>query len=115
IDGVKHLLENASSDQAELLERIKDFVDKNYNEDISLNNISKKFYIDKYQLSKLFKDYFSINYWTYVTKVRMEKAAGLLLNTDLKNYQIAEKVGYFDESHFSHAFKKYYGISPRKY
>src|SRR5690625_660782 len=115
IDKINILQKTNVNDQVALLERIKKYVESNYSEDISLNNISKTFHIDKYQLSKLFKEYFSINYWAYVTKVRMDKASELLLNTDLKNYQIAEKLGYTDESHFSRAFNKFYGTSPRKY
>jgi len=115
IDEIISMQKADANDQIKLLERVKNYIDSNYFEDVSLQKISKMFYIDKYQLSKLYKEHFSLNYWSYVTKVRMEKSSELLLNTDLKVHQVAIKVGYLDDSHFSQVFKKYYGISPGKY
>jgi two-component system response regulator YesN len=66
-------------------------------------------------LSREFKQQYDENYWQYVTRVRMEQAAALLKETNWKNSQIAERTGYTDESHFSRAFKKHYGISPKDY
>ena len=47
--------------------------------------------------------------------IRMEKAKELLSQTELKNYEIAEKVGFVDPHYFSIAFKKAAGMSPTEY
>jgi two-component system, response regulator YesN len=104
-----------ASTTADIVAKIKQHVETHYSEDVSLQVISEKFFIDKYQLSRLFKKRFGVNYWPYVTKIRMEKAAELLRNTDQKMNQIAVKIGYSDESHFSSAFKKHFGVSPKEY
>ncbi|MCR8634308.1 response regulator transcription factor [Paenibacillus radicis (ex Xue et al. 2023)] len=95
--------------------QIKQYVESNCSEDLSLDSMAAKFIMNKYQLCRLFKREFDVSYWSYVTMVRMQKAAELLLYTSYKVVHIGQKVGYPDESHFSNAFKKYYGIRPKDY
>lgn len=45
----------------------------------------------------------------------MEKALELLLNTDMKTYEIGEQVGYNNVRRFVDAFKQNYGMSPMDY
>lgn len=99
----------------EIIREVKRHIDEKYNEDLSLDSISERFFISKYQLSRIFKKEIGINYWDYITQVRMEKACLLIQNTDMKMYEIAEKTGYDDISHFSTAFKKYFGKSPKEF
>ncbi|MBD2868747.1 helix-turn-helix domain-containing protein [Paenibacillus arenilitoris] len=95
--------------------RIQRFVDRHYDQDLSLRRIAALFAIDKFQLSRLFKQELAINYWAYVMQVRVGKAAEMLVRTDMKNSAIAEATGFVDESHFSRTFKKLLDQSPRQY
>ncbi|WP_165971890.1 helix-turn-helix domain-containing protein [Paenibacillus piri] len=97
------------------IHRIKQYVDTSFSGDLSLDTMAAKFILNKYQLCRLFKREFGVSYWSYVTRVRMEKASELLLYTPHKVAHIALTVGYPDESHFSNVFKKYYGLSPTDY
>lgn len=99
----------------ETIWRIKLYIDNHYDEDLTLQAVADRFNIDRYQLSRAFKKEFGVNYWSQVTKVRMEKAAELLVRTDWKNSRIAEQTGFLDESHFSRTFKKFYGVTPTAY
>lgn len=45
----------------------------------------------------------------------MEKAAILLISTDLKNYQIADQIGFDSVYYFNTKFKKYYDLTPKEY
>ncbi|MCW3805482.1 hybrid sensor histidine kinase/response regulator transcription factor [Plebeiibacterium marinum] len=51
----------------------------------------------------------------YITKVRMEKASDLLLNSNLNITEIAFELGFSEQSNFSRSFSKYFGCSPSKY
>jgi YesN/AraC family two-component response regulator len=109
------LLNANPSSNYERLNDIKKYAEDNFNKEISLQIVAAEFHMDKYQLSRLFKKYFEVNFWTYVTTLRMKYAEELLMMTDLKVNQISERVGYLEESHFSHAFKKHFGKSPMNY
>lgn len=99
----------------EAVRRVKPYVEDCYREDLSLQSVADRFDIDKYQLSRAFKQEFGVNYWAYVVQVRMNKAAELLTGTNWRNNHIAEQIGFVDESHFSRAFKKHFGVTPKEY
>lgn len=48
-------------------------------------------------------------------RIRMQKARELIEHTDLKNYEIADKVGFTDPHYFSISFKKATGKTPKEY
>ncbi|GAE08317.1 two-component response regulator yesN [Paenibacillus sp. JCM 10914] len=56
-----------------------------------------------------------MTYGQYVMQIRMEMAKELLRSSDLKAFEIAERVGYADPNYFSFCFKKQAGISPKEY
>lgn len=47
--------------------------------------------------------------------MRMEAAKELMIQTNLKSYEIAEKVGFTDSHYFGIAFKKYSGMTPTEF
>lgn len=116
IFSILHKIKSKSpKSDAEIVREIKKYIDDRYYEDLSLDGVSEEFFISKYQLSRIFKKEIGINNWDYITAARMEKACLLITNSDLKVYEIAQKVGYDDISHFSTAFKKYVGKSPKEF
>jgi two-component system response regulator YesN len=103
-----------ASEKANLYE-IRDYIHKNYNEEIKLNFFSGKYYVSKEYLSKQFKAEFGYGIYEYVLKVRMKKAAEMLMNSDIKILQISDNLGYKDKNYFSKAFKNYFGVYPSEY
>ncbi|NQZ82206.1 MAG: helix-turn-helix transcriptional regulator [Colwellia sp.] len=65
------------------------------------------------QFKNLFKKEMGKTPFQYLLSIRMEKARGLLANTDTPVNIVANDVGYFDVSAFSHRFSVYFGHSPR--
>lgn len=51
----------------------------------------------------------------YVTELRLDRAKQLINTTDLRMYEISERIGYNNVEHFTRMFKKKYGISPSDY
>lgn len=62
--------------------------------------------------STVFRSETGVTFTDYLIKIRMEKAKGLLENTNMKMYEISSRVGYENAAYFSAAFKRYYGKSP---
>jgi two-component system response regulator YesN len=111
---IDDLCNNAKEQKVEIIETVKDYIDQNYKDDISLEDVAEYISFSKYYLSKLFKEVEGINYKDYLIKVRMEEAKKRLKNGD-KIKVVACEVGYSDRNYFSRAFKKYTGISPGKF
>lgn len=91
------------------------FIMQNYAGDVSLENVASQVYVSSYYLSHLFRDEMDMSFSDYVNKVRMEESKRLLKNSSLKIHEIATLVGFKDANYFSKAFKKYYGVSPKRF
>lgn len=65
--------------------------------------------------STIFKKEVGESYISYLTGIRMERAAALLKETDAKTYLIAAQVGYDEPNYFGYVFKKRFGVSPNKF
>jgi len=68
--------------------------------------------IDRYYLHRIFKNFTNKSPQEYLLCLRMEKAASLLQNTELRISDVSRSVGYSDPLLFSKTFKKSKGLSP---
>ena len=92
--------------------KIKEYLNVNYLEEVSLEKTAEIFSISKEYLSKIFKDEYKISFSKYIIKLRMEKAMQLVLNLSILLKDIPEASGFFDHAHFYKTFKKYYEKTP---
>jgi AraC-like DNA-binding protein len=97
------------------VQRIKKFIETNYQRRISLGMISQKLELHPNYLSTLFRQKTGITYGHYLRRVRIEKAKALIKMTNFKLYSVADQVGYKDNAHFYRAFKEETGVSPITY
>ncbi len=113
---VDDLLGNAAQirNSKEMIEHVKRYVQDNYST-ASLDEISKRFFINKSYFCTLFKSVTGSHFSDYLTEIRMEKAKLMLGNGHLKTYEINKKVGYKDQRYFSQVFRKYTGVQPGTY
>ena len=93
---------------------IKD-IKNNYASKITLNDIADKCEVSVWHLSKLINQYCGKTYKELLNEVRISKAKKLLKETNLKMYEISEKVGISDITYFSKLFKKYVNMLPSEY
>ena len=77
--------------------------------------LARKVNISTSKLTKGFSSMFGMSVHAYVIDQRLEKAAGLLLESNLNVSQVAALVGYSKPSNFAAAFKKKYGVIPKNY
>lgn len=86
-----------------------------YMYDISVAGLAKRFNVDRCYFSSLFSENVGISPSQYLINLRLEKAADLLAGHKESVSVVALSVGYSDIYNFSKAFKKKYGVSPKKY
>lgn len=91
------------------------YIDKNYHRNINLSDVAAQVYMTPNYLSQLMKKELQMGFVEYLTNFRINVSKSLLLDLQLKSYEIAEKTGFADYSHFSRVFKKITGMSPREY
>lgn len=97
------------------IQEIELFIRKNYEKDITLQDIADRFYLSREYISRKFKQEYHETITNYLTKIRIEKAKELLENPHLKIYEVSFKVGYQNEKYFSKVFKKMVGLTPNEY
>ena len=98
----------------EKLTMIMDYIDKNLEENLSLEVLGKKFFLDKYYFSRLFKKYTGSNIHDYILYKRISKAKRLLAEGYDATYT-SIKCGFNDYSNFYRMFKKTVGVAPSRY
>ncbi|PAE17902.1 hypothetical protein CHH91_02185 [Virgibacillus sp. 7505] len=91
------------------------YVQSYYMEDVSLERLSKLFFLSKEHISRKFKQETGMTLSRYVTDCRMKQAKQWLETTDKTMYDIARLLGYQDEVYFSKLFKKETGLTPTAY
>ena len=98
-----------------LIERIRMYIDMNYDKDLSLKSIARHFGISASYLSRLFVKENNITFKRYVNTLKIEKAKEYLTGTTFRIGEICEKLGYNNVEHFSRLFREEVGFSPSEY
>ncbi|MDE6887991.1 MAG: AraC family transcriptional regulator [Eubacterium sp.] len=89
------------------------FIDQNFQNDISVEEIADNCGLNRSYFSKIFKEAVGRTPQAFLLHYRMTKAAELLKLTQLSISDISKAVGYDNPLHFSRAYKNVYGVSPR--
>lgn len=99
-----------------LIDKAKEYAQAHYHEsDISIHKVCGHLHISAGYFSGIFKKETKMTFVSYLMHIRMEAAKELLRTTDLKTFEIAEKVGYAEPNYFSFSFRKHVGVSPKEY
>ncbi|HZG76948.1 MAG TPA: response regulator [Paenibacillus sp.] len=91
------------------------FMEKNYGDKISLEDMANYIRMNKSYFSRLFKQETGMMFNKYLTQIRLTKARELILSTNKKLSDISDEVGYGDVFYFTKAFKHYYSMTPGEY
>ncbi|MCI1859112.1 MAG: AraC family transcriptional regulator [Sporolactobacillus sp.] len=112
-ETVKRLIhtKNERSD----LQPVRDWIRIHSYDDLSLEQIARRFNYNKSYLSRIYKKNFGISISEQMVKFRLKRAKDLLSETDLNIVTIASQIGYDDSKYFMRIFKKREGITPSQY
>ena len=99
-----------------LVRRAKQYMLEHYSEyELTLDSMAGMLQASPVYLSRLFKQELGTSFGTYLTQIRIRKAAQLLHATDLSINEVAERTGYETQHYFSTSFKKQTGVSPLQF
>lgn len=92
----------------------KQYILKNYDKSLTLQELAQAVYMNPTYLSMLFKEQVGTTYIKFLTSVRLEHARELL-ERGMKVSAVSAQVGFHDTRHFSEVFKKTFGVTPDQY
>lgn len=97
------------------LQQVKDFIEDNLAESLTIADIAAVVHMSQFHFARVFKAAIGESPHRYVTQRRMERAKVLLDVTKFPVAEIAYRVGFYNPSHFTSQFRKYMGMTPKKY
>lgn len=104
------------SSYKQLINQAKEYIRAHYEEsDISIGRVCQHLHISTGYFSSIFKKEMKMTFVSYLLQIRLEAAKEMLRSTELKAFEIAEKIGFADPNYFSFCFRKKYGQSPKEY
>ncbi len=92
-----------------------DYIDKNFSDNITSQDIAKILHLNNSYFCRLFKKNFGLPFQNYLSFYRIEKSKSLLRKTDLSVLEVALKVGFNSQSYYSKLFKNHYLLTPSEY
>ena len=95
--------------------KIKEYIDTHTDKKITLELLSKQFFISKTQIHRLFTAEYDIPPMKYMLKRKIEVSKELLTDTDMKISEIAESLSFTDSKHYTKTFRAFTGMLPRDY
>lgn len=110
----EYIEESKEQIENEKFEEIKEYLNKNYQANISLDELSKKFDLNPFYIIRLFKTNLNITPHSYLLNIKINKAKEFLKD----GYSIVDtalECGFSDQSHFHRNFLKIVATTPKEY
>lgn len=114
-DAERTKMHSAPSSQPRWLCLVRDLIQARFAEKISLVDIATSVGVHPTHLAQTFRRHFKCSVGEYVRLLRLEHAAQELLRSDTPVAEVALSAGFYDQSHFSRAFKLYTGRTPAEF
>ena len=105
----------ASDSNNLLVDKAARYIQENYADNLSVEELCRRFNVSRSHFSRLFKARAGVSPQQFIIRTRVESAKQLLGNTNLSVTDIAFSCGFQDTTHFAHVFKTYTSLSPSGY
>ena len=98
---------------AHKLNRVEAFIGKHFKEPIKVEQVAAEIDMSPFHFSRMFKRATGCSPYLYITIKRVECASELLRNTEIGLAEVASRVGFQTQSHFTHVFRRFSGLTPQ--
>lgn len=99
----------------ETVNEVIQYINENVEKQLIVEEIAKRFNVSTSHLSRIFREYTSVTLVEYITIRKIEEVQYYLRFSDQKIAEIAEKFHFCNQSYFTRVFKKYTGLTPRRF
>lgn len=96
----------------EKVQEVKRIIEQDLSKNYTISDLAKEVGTNEQYIKKYFKQYFGKTVMNYVTGAKMEYAKRLIMTGEYRIADVAQMVGYKHSTHFTTAFKKYFGFVP---
>ncbi len=100
---------------ASIIRRCTEYIEKNYQEHITLESMAAVIYLSEAYLSRIFRKETGQSFTEYLNRMRIEQSKEMLRLKSNRIVDVAAAVGFEDQSYFTKVFKKHTGITPGHY
>lgn len=109
------VLESAEKSDNKSIAEIKRYIEKHYQENLTLEVMAEQFHMNTYYFSSFFKKNMGMNFKEYLNEIRLKQAVTLLISSDKNMGEIMRETGFADMRAFTKVFQKKYNETPGKY
>jgi AraC family transcriptional regulator len=95
------------------LRRVKEFIDENLEEDLSLAEISAIADLSQFHFARAFRKSTGLTPQQFLMQQRIERAKQLLSKDDLPIVEVSLRTGFKNQSHFTSLFRKFTNLTPK--
>ncbi|MCI0604607.1 AraC family transcriptional regulator [bacterium] len=97
------------------LAKVQNHIEEHFQDALTISSLSKVVDVHPAHLIRSFRKFLSCTPGGYIRRTRLKFAAKLLQETNLSLTEIALSTGFCDQSHFTHSFRRHFGITPRRF
>lgn len=97
------------------MQPFKDYIDLHYREKLALYELAERFYINKFYLTRVFKQQYGISINNYIQQLRITHAKQLLRFSELSVEEVGRECGFTDANYFSRTFRKVEEVAPSEF
>lgn len=108
------LTEQQGGGEPDWIARTRSFIEENYQQNLSLDEVAHRVSFSPFYFSKLFKKAFGLSFIEYLTHLRIERAKSLLAQ-GMSVREVSDIVGFTEPNYFTRVFKKETGLTPSNY
>ena len=112
-DSLNTLVGSRDNSDIKPMQKALKYLEENYTQNISLEQISNEANISRYYFSRLFRKTTGMNFNKYLARIRADKAEALIKTTRKPIIEIAYETGFYSVRTFNRTFKELKGITPQ--